>query len=186
MKFFIGLGGNCHITTLIERIQKRSEAYPFDYTITSFKGIVKLFSNNFEDFFNEEDFINSMNFDHKIKYMGDSSLFINNKYQVIFVHHRMKDKEEFEKNKIIFERRINRIKDKVNNPNNVIYFVRSKKITVGQSAKEHRIVLDEIWGKDFEENVDEYKILKEKFNKIIKKYPAKCYLILPSEINKYS
>lgn len=75
-KNIISLGSFCSVAMEIDRINRRSGSYPFDWCISEWEGVMHLVENHFSDFLNKDDLKQS-----KI----DPSHYVN-KYGIQFFH----------------------------------------------------------------------------------------------------
>ena len=146
---FISLGYFCGIAQELERTGLRSTSSPFDWNITSFKGVIEAIENHFEDYF-------------KYEYLAQNEKsrgqYRNEKYGVSFFH----DFDEFtslaeqlpavvEK----YERRINRFYEMIKEPTLFIRYISSQGLDENGKSKE----LDFI-----ENNLDRINGLFKSFN----------------------
>jgi len=117
----IPLGFNCSVTVILEKIHNSTyERSPFEWNSSkSIDKIVELFSNNFDNFINE-DIIPSNYFDSPVAYRNEY-------YDIIFNHDQTFDSEKklyyFDKKNIIekYNRRIKRIYEKINEADTILF-----------------------------------------------------------------
>lgn len=116
----ISLGFFCNVTEDLMKLGKRSFSSPFDWTITSFEGILKLIDNNFIDFLNSKYLYQDKN---------NCGHYLNSLYNIEFYH-------DFDKKKSLnsqisnvekkYQRRINRFYIEIEKPTLFIRYIQNK------------------------------------------------------------
>jgi hypothetical protein len=104
---FVSLGGNCSVTYQLQKRNIRIRAYPFDWSKISYKKLLEVFRNNFEEYSNIS--ISKFSKNH------ENTFIIKNKYNTFA--HEVLHIDELDKFKEKLERRIKRL----NKLDNVIF-----------------------------------------------------------------
>lgn len=135
----ITIGNRCTTDQFLEKNNSRLFSGPFSYLIVDFKTALHCIKTNFKYYFKDLEKIDNSNF--KIKYLPhwrmSKVFYINNYYTnkndiinetkciydiesiLSWNHYNILDKE----NQIIFERRIKRIMEKLNNTNCLLFYI---------------------------------------------------------------
>ena len=128
----LNLGGECQVAYQMRLHGIRAEALPFDWNITPFSALEKILKDRFEHFLEKEHLVFIHN--EKEKYILDTY------YGIRFLHDFKLDEnfmDDYEKIKIIYERRIERFLNLLQESNHAL-FIR-KKVT-----KDQAIILREL------------------------------------------
>lgn len=119
---YISLGHRCYISQILQLKKLRSEAFPFDFIIYSFEGVIDCFQNKFKNFFPKkiicEDVFVGKSFPEVDK-NGNRKLF-RGKYGS-FTHHNLNDKNII----YAFIRRIKRLINYLSSTDDEVIFLRT-------------------------------------------------------------
>lgn len=128
---FIPIGSNCEISWYLKKINKRNEAYPFDWNCCSLSMLYNILINNFEDFLTDI-FVGTK---IKRKYFdeNDNNLIVSNeeiypvickKYKILLPHDYKKiDNSTINIIREKYKKRINRLNNVINNDKYEIYLI---------------------------------------------------------------
>lgn len=116
----LGTGAACSCTECLRMHKLQDFSYPFDWLCGSnFAGKIKIISSKFKDFLNKEDLI----FSHtENSILCDA--YRNNRNNLVFNHDFPKDIPldiSYDEVRVKYDRRINRLLDKINNSKNVLF-----------------------------------------------------------------
>lgn len=125
-KHVISLGYFCSVALELERIGLRDAAYPFDWCISDFSGVIALIENEFSELFD---------FKWLEQYKPSMNIYRNSKYNIEFYHDFSAYKsleEQLVSVKEKYRRRINRFYKDIKEPTLFVRYIDDKKDNNGE------------------------------------------------------